>query len=109
MDAIVNAANSGLRGGGEVDGAIHRAGGPQIMRECHAIESCPVGNAVVPSAGNLATKYVIHTVGSIYRGGTSGESTQLASAYYNSLLRAAETEVTSVAFPSIPPASILIR
>lgn len=101
VDAIVNAANSGLRGGGGVDGAIHRAGGAQIMRECRAIGSCPTGNAVVTSAGNLAAKYVIHAVGPIYRDGTSGESTQLANAYYNSLLRAAEKQVTSVAFPSI--------
>jgi len=101
VDAIVNAANSGLRGGGGVDGAIHRAGGPQIMQECRAIGSCPTENAVVTSGGNLAAKYVIHAVGPIYRGGQSGESTLLANAYYNSLLRAAEKELTSVAFPSI--------
>jgi O-acetyl-ADP-ribose deacetylase (regulator of RNase III) len=101
VDAIVNAANSGLRGGGGVDGAIHLAGGPQILQECRVIGRCPTGNAVVTSGGNLAAKYVIHAVGPVYRGGQSGESTLLANAYYNSLLRAAEKEVSSLAFPSI--------
>ena len=101
VDAIVNAANSGLRGGGGVDGAIHRAGGPQIMRECRAIGSCATGNAVITSGGNLAARYVIHAVGPIYRGGQSGEAELLADAYRNSLQRAAEKQLKSIAFPSI--------
>lgn len=101
VDAIVNAANSGLRGGGGVDGAIHRAGGPAIMAECRRIGGCPTGQAVVTTGGNLPARYVIHAVGPVWRGGHHGEPELLRSAYANSLLRAEELGVASVAFPSI--------
>jgi len=100
-DAIVNAANSGLRGGGGVDGAIHRAGGPSIMTECRQIGHCPTGQAVVTTAGNLKATYVIHTVGPVYRGGTRGEDRLLASAYRESLLQAVRKKAVSVSFPAI--------
>lgn len=100
-EAIVNAANSGLRGGGGVDGAIHRAGGPQIMEECRKIGGCPTGNAVITSGGRLKAKYVIHAVGPIYHGGEKGEAELLAGAYRNSLKRASENRIRSVSFPSL--------
>ncbi len=100
-EAIVNAANSGLRGGGGVDGAIHRAGGPQIMEECRKIGGCPTGNAVITSGGRLKAKYVIHAVGPVYHGGKKGEAELLAGAYENSLRRASENGVRSVSFPSL--------
>lgn len=100
-DAIVNAANSGLRGGGGVDGAIHRAGGPAIMAECRQIGYCPTGQAVVTTGGNLKAKYVIHTVGPVYRGGMKGEDRLLASAYRESLLQAVRKKAVSVSFPAI--------
>ena len=100
-EAIVNAANSGLSGGGGVDGAIHRAGGPQIMTECRKIGGCPTGEAVITSGGNLKAKFVIHAVGPIYRNGVSGEANLLANAYRNSLKRAVENNVHSIAFPSL--------
>jgi O-acetyl-ADP-ribose deacetylase (regulator of RNase III) len=100
-EAIVNAANSRLAGGGGVDGAIHSAGGPSIMEECRRIGSCPTGQAVITTGGNLRAKYVIHTVGPIYRGGTKGEARLLASAYRESLKLAQEKGIRSLAFPSL--------
>ena len=104
-DAIVNAANSGLMGGGGVDGAIHRAGGPAILDECKEIVArqgrLPTGKAVITSGGNLPAKYVIHTVGPVWHGGNSGEPELLASAYRESLKLAAENNLSSVSFPSI--------
>ncbi len=101
VDAIVNAANSGLRGGGGVDGAIHRAGGPEIMRECRRIGGCPTGSAVITGAGRLPARHVIHAVGPVYRGGASGEGELLAGAYRASLGLVAQHGLRSVAFPSI--------
>jgi O-acetyl-ADP-ribose deacetylase (regulator of RNase III) len=105
VDAIVNAANSSLLGGGGVDGAIHRKGGPSILEECRAIRAtqgrCPPGQAVVTGAGELPAKHVIHTVGPIYATGERGEGETLASAYRSSLRRAEELQVRTVAFPSI--------
>ncbi|HPQ44355.1 MAG TPA: O-acetyl-ADP-ribose deacetylase [Syntrophales bacterium] len=100
-DAIVNAANSGLRGGGGVDGAIHRAGGPSIMEECRKIGSCPTGHAVITGGGNLKAAYVIHAVGPIYRGGGKGEADLLKSAYLESLKRVTQKGLKSVSFPAI--------
>jgi O-acetyl-ADP-ribose deacetylase (regulator of RNase III) len=99
--AIVNAANSSLLGGGGVDGAIHRAGGPQILEECRKIGGCPPGEARTTTGGRLKAKYVIHTVGPIYYGGQSGEAQTLANAYRNSLALASQRGIKSLAFPSI--------
>jgi len=99
-DAIVNAANSGLRGGGGVDGAIHRAGGPSIMEECRKIGGCPTGSAVATGAGKLQAKYVFHAVGPIYSGSKEGERL-LASAYQSCLNLAEQHQVKSIAFPSL--------
>ena len=101
VDAIVNAANAQLAGGGGVDGAIHRAGGPSIMAECRAIGGCPTGQAVRTGAGDLPTEHVIHAVGPIWRGGEHGEADLLASAYESSLKVAAASDARTIAFPSI--------
>lgn len=101
VDAIVNAANSKLAGGGGVDGAIHRSGGGEIMRECVEIGKCPPGEAVITTGGRLKARHVIHTVGPIYRGGGSGEAETLKSAYQNSLALALNNGLRSIAFPSI--------
>src|SRR5579859_484116 len=100
VDAIVNAANSGLRGGGGVDGAIHRAGGPRIMEECRKIGGCPTGSAVATTAGRLPAKYVFHAVGPIYSGRQDDERL-LASAYQSCLDLAEQHHVKSIAFPSL--------
>jgi len=105
VDAIVNAANSGLMGGGGVDGAIHRAGGSQILDECRKIASkigrLPAGESVITTGGNLPAKYVIHTVGPVWHGGSNGEPQILKNAYFNSLKIGAENNLESIAFPSI--------
>lgn len=101
VDAIVNAANEGLRGGGGVDGAIHRAGGPAILAECRKIGRCVTGNAVLTTGGNLPAKYVIHTVGPVWVGGHKREAELLQNAYENSLRLAAKRKLKSIAFPSI--------
>ena len=104
-DAIVNAANPSLMGGGGVDGAIHRAGGPVILEECKQIVArqgrLPTGKAVITTGGNLKAKHVIHTVGPIWHGGNTGEPELLASAYHQSLKLAAKNNLNSISFPSI--------
>ena len=107
VDAIVNAANSTLLGGGGVDGAIHRKGGPKILEECKLIratqwpDGLPTGKAVLTSGGNLKAKYVIHTVGPIWLGGFHAESELLKQAYRNSLKLAVQNGIKTIAFPSI--------
>jgi len=100
-EAVVNAANEGLRGGGGVDGAIHRAGGPAIMAECRAIGFCPTGSAVITTGGELKARYVIHTVGPIWRGGVRDEHRLLAGCYRECLKLAKASGIRSLAFPSI--------
>ena len=100
-DAIVNAANTRLAGGAGVDGAIHRASGPTIMEECRKIGGCPTGQAVITTGGNLKAKYVIHTVGPVYKDGSKGEAKLLKSAHLESLKLASAKGLKSISFPAI--------